>query len=69
MRKTLAYSRAPVPSPVILLDRCAAPMYAKQIVVVLSTIPKVAMVNPSPEGELPEQVALCITFALAVDIF
>lgn len=69
MRKTLAYSRAPVPSPVILLDRCAAPMYAKQIVVVLSTIPKVAMVNPSLEGGLPEQVALCITFALAVDIF
>lgn len=69
MRKILAYSRVAVPSPMILLYRYAVSIYAKQIVMVLSTISKVALVNPSLEGSFPEQVALCLMVAFAVDIF
>lgn len=59
-RKSLAYSRVAVPSPVIPLYSSAMPIHAKQIVMGLSTISKAAMVKPSLEGGFPEQVALCI---------
>lgn len=45
------------------------PIYEKQIVMVLSTISKVAIVTSSLEEGFPEQVALCIMFVLTVDIF